>query len=70
MLINDGVELVVGECAKLDIGGISKKEIVEKQLHLPKVMKDVSNAALTKGKSNESLARVLKVVAVNEISTF
>ncbi|KAG2213799.1 hypothetical protein INT45_009418 [Circinella minor] len=41
LLTKDNVEFGVGECGKIDLGGIGKKEILETQLHLPKLMKDV-----------------------------
>ncbi|KAI9470437.1 hypothetical protein BDB00DRAFT_880123 [Zychaea mexicana] len=57
LVINDGLDFAVSECGKDDVGGISKKEIVERQLHVPKVMKDILHRALTKGNHAESLAR-------------
>ncbi|KAI7850504.1 hypothetical protein BDC45DRAFT_245774 [Circinella umbellata] len=69
LIIKDGIEVAVGETAKLDVGGVTKKELVEKNLHSPKVMKDLYNVALSKGKNKESLARVLRIVAINQIST-
>ncbi|KAG2225877.1 hypothetical protein INT45_006573 [Circinella minor] len=69
LIMKDGIEVAVGETAKLDVGGVTKKELVEKSLHLPKVMKDLYNVALAKGKNKESLARVLRIVAMNQINT-
>ena len=69
LIMKDGIEVAVGETAKLDVGGVTRKELVEKNLHLPKVMKDLYNVALAKGKNKESLARVLRIVAMNQIST-
>ncbi|KAI8139302.1 hypothetical protein BJV82DRAFT_672876 [Fennellomyces sp. T-0311] len=69
LLIRDGVEYACGECGKDDAGGIGKKEIVERGLHVPKVSKDIFNRALSRGKNSISLARKIKVVALNENST-
>ncbi|KAG2225889.1 hypothetical protein INT45_006585 [Circinella minor] len=69
LLMKDGIEIAVGEMAKLDVGGVTKKELVEKSLQLPKLMKDLYNVALVKGKNKESLARVLRIVVMNHIST-
>lgn len=36
LVMKDGLDFAVSECSKDDVGGIGKKEIVERQLHLPK----------------------------------
>ena len=54
LLIKDGVEIAVGECGKEDLGGIGKKEIVERNLHVPKIMKDLFIRALRKGRNHIS----------------
>ncbi|KAI7848092.1 hypothetical protein BDC45DRAFT_575176 [Circinella umbellata] len=39
LLIKGGVEFAVGECGKEDLGGVGKKEIVERGLQVPKIVK-------------------------------
>ena len=68
LVINDGLDFAVGECGKDDVAGVGKKEIVERQLHVPKVMKDIFCRALAKGNHEESLARTLRITALNENS--
>ena len=70
MIVADNLELACGECGKEDCGGAGKKELMEKSLHMPKVMKDMFCRSLVKGKRAVSLARSLKVVAMNENSKF
>ncbi|ORY90329.1 hypothetical protein BCR43DRAFT_527999 [Syncephalastrum racemosum] len=41
LVVKNDIEFTVGECGKDDIGGVGKKETVEWQLHLPKIMKDM-----------------------------
>ncbi|KAI7848094.1 hypothetical protein BDC45DRAFT_575174 [Circinella umbellata] len=66
LLIKGGVEFAVGECGKEDLGGVGKKEIVERGLHVPKIMKDLFVRALSKGRNKISFAEKLKIVAINE----
>lgn len=68
MVMKDGLEVVCGECGKEDCGGKSKKELVERNLHVPKIMKDMFRNSLSKGKDAESLARTSKIAALNENS--
>ena len=53
--MKNGIEVAVGETEKFDVGSITKKELVEKNFHLSKVMKDLYDVALAKGKNKESL---------------
>ncbi|KAI9276752.1 hypothetical protein BDA99DRAFT_554707 [Phascolomyces articulosus] len=69
LLINNNLDIAVGECGKEDVGGIGKKEIVEKHLHTPKIMKDILVRILAKGCGASSLARAIKVTAINENNT-
>lgn len=55
VLMKNGIEVAVGETEKFDVGSITKKELVEKNFHLSKVMKDLYDVALAKGKNKESL---------------
>ena len=66
LLVKDGVEIAVGECGKEDLGGIGKKELMERNLHVPKIMKDLLVRALSKGRHQVSLAQKLKIVAINQ----
>ncbi|KAG2218179.1 hypothetical protein INT45_003605 [Circinella minor] len=66
LLIKGGVEFAVGECGKEDLGGVGKKEIVERGLHVPKIMKDLFVRALSKGRTKISFAEKLKIVVINE----
>lgn len=62
LVIKDGIYFALSECGE-DLGGIGKKEIVERKLHTPKILKDLFKHALREGGQQEALARVLKVVA-------
>ena len=62
LLTKDNVEFGVGECGKIDLGSIGKKEILETQLHLPKLMKDVFTRAVSKAGNDVEFARKFQVV--------
>ena len=68
LLMKDGFDFEVGECGKENFGGVSKKEITERQLHVPKVMKDMLRRTLIKSNHDESRLRKLKVGALNQNS--
>lgn len=63
LVIKDGIHYALSECGKEDLGGIGKKEITERKLHVPKILKDLFTHALQEGRQQETLARVLRVVA-------
>ncbi|KAG2219076.1 hypothetical protein INT45_000359 [Circinella minor] len=69
LVMKDGLDFAVGECGKDDLGGISKKEITERQLHVPKIMKDILRQTMIKFNHDESLLRTLKIGALNQNST-
>ncbi|KAI7858204.1 hypothetical protein BDC45DRAFT_531963 [Circinella umbellata] len=62
LLTKDNVEFRVGECGKIDLGAIGKNEILETQLHLPKLMKDVFTRAVSKAGNDVEFARKFQVV--------
>ena len=62
----NGVEYGAGEVGKEDLAGVGKKELIETQLHCPKVLKDMMNLAATKCGNKESLLRSLRLVAYNQ----
>ena len=68
LVMKNGFDFAVGECGKDDLGGISKKEITERQLHVPKIMKDILRRTLITFNHDESLLRNLKVSALNQNS--
>ena len=66
LLSKNDIELGLGECGKNDFGGIGKKEIMETQLHGPKLMKDVFLRAVDKTNKDPNLIRKLQVVCFNQ----
>ena len=68
IIMKDDLDFAVGECGKDDFGGVGKKELVERGLHVPKILKDAFVRALQKAGDQVSLARSLKTVALNNNS--
>ena len=66
MLIKNNVEFGTGECGKDDSAGIGRKELVETQLHGPKIMRDMFVRAARIARNNEDFVRSFKVVAFNQ----
>lgn len=62
LVIKDGIHYALSECGKEDLGGIGKKEIVERRLHAPKILKDLFTHALREGRQQKKLARLIKIV--------
>ena len=70
MLVKNGLEYGCSELGKNLNAMTDKKEIVETQLHSPKIMKDMLVAALAKVNNNIDAARALKIVCFNETGMF
>ncbi|KAI9321409.1 hypothetical protein BX666DRAFT_972880 [Dichotomocladium elegans] len=61
VLLKDGIEYGVGECGKMNPSEVGKKEIVETQLHVPKVAKDMLVRALAMGGNTVELLRSIRI---------
>ncbi|KAG2224152.1 hypothetical protein INT45_000167 [Circinella minor] len=66
VLVKNNVEFGTGECGKDDVAGVGKKELVETQLHGPKIMKDMFVRAARIAGDNEDFIRGFKVVSFNQ----
>ncbi|KAI7847191.1 hypothetical protein BDC45DRAFT_576118 [Circinella umbellata] len=67
LVMKEGFDFAVGECGKEDLGRISKKEIIERQLHVPKIMKNILHQILIKFNHDAYILRgTLKVGALQE----
>ncbi|KAG2223235.1 hypothetical protein INT45_006116 [Circinella minor] len=66
VLCKEDVEYGLGEVGKYDLSGIGKKEVVETQLHSPKVLKDMFLRAAAKVGDDEAFVRKFKTVCFNQ----
>ncbi|KAI7856070.1 hypothetical protein BDC45DRAFT_533956 [Circinella umbellata] len=66
VLYKEDVEYGLGEAGKHDLSGIGKKEIVETQLHSPKLLKDMFLRAAAKVGNDEGFVRKFKTVCFNQ----
>ncbi|KAI7856072.1 hypothetical protein BDC45DRAFT_71892 [Circinella umbellata] len=66
VLYKEDVEHGLGEVGKHDLSGIGKKEVVETQLHSPKVLKDMFLRAAAKVSDDEDFVRKFKTVCFNQ----
>ncbi|KAG2220827.1 hypothetical protein INT45_004488 [Circinella minor] len=62
VLYKNGVEYRVAECGKGDNEGTGKKEIVETNLHCPKVMKSMLLHAASKCDNDKGVTRALRII--------
>ncbi|KAI7860796.1 hypothetical protein BDC45DRAFT_5444 [Circinella umbellata] len=64
VLFKNGVEYGVAECGKTDddAEGINKKEIVETNLHCPKIMKSMFHHASSRCDNDKDIMRALRVI--------
>ncbi|KAI8147539.1 hypothetical protein BJV82DRAFT_664771 [Fennellomyces sp. T-0311] len=66
ILFRNGVEFGTAECGKADDDGVWKKEIVEWQLHNPKVMKDMFLRAVSRVDNDLAIVRKLRIIGLNQ----
>ena len=62
ILFRNGVEYGAAECGKADTAGIGKKEVIESQLHCPKVLKSMMNLAASKVENDEKTLRSIRII--------